>query len=79
VVDRWRVAAARPRADLTRIADALVERGYLHVDVKSSAERQHSPERDADLHDRPGRTLVGDIDLVGDPGIPPAELLKQSI
>ena len=83
VVDRYGVSPPLGRAaDLTRtIADALLERGYLHVDVKSSAERQHSPERATLIFTiGPGpRTLVGDIDLVGDPGIRPAELLKKQL
>ena len=81
VVDRYGASPPLGRtADLTRtIVDALVERGYLHAEVKPSAERQHAPDRATLIFTiEPGpRTLIGDIDVVGEPGILRAELLKQ--
>jgi outer membrane protein insertion porin family len=81
VVDRYGTSPPLGRtADLTRtIADALRQRGYLHADIQSRAERRHAPDR-ATLFFRidPGpRTEIGTIEIVGTPAVPRAELLNQ--
>jgi outer membrane protein assembly complex protein YaeT len=67
-------------AELTQVvAGALNDRGYLHPDIKPRAVLFHDPDRATlVLMIDPGpRTLVGDIQIVGTPTLPKADVLRR--
>ena len=81
VTERYGTSPGASRApDLARaIQDQLRQRGYLHPTVTYRVERQHSPHRATLVFDlEPGvRTLIQGVTVVGNPGMPEAQLLSR--
>jgi len=81
VVDRYGTSPPLGRVEELKqlVADVLVERGYLHPDIRPRAEIAHAPDRATLFFAiEPGpRTTIGTIDVDGTPSVPPAELLSR--
>ncbi len=81
LTDRFGVTPPSGRtADMVRVvADALAERGYRAARVTPSVQLDHDPERATlTLTLEPGtRTTVAAVQIVGQPTVPPAELLRR--
>ena len=81
VVDRYGTSPSLGRVEELKqlVSDLLLERGYLHPDIRPRAEIAHEPDRATLVFDiDPGpRTTIGTIDIDGAPSVPPAELLAR--
>ena len=81
VVDRFGTSPSLGQVDQLRqiVSDVLRERGYLHPEIRPRADIAHAPDRATLVFViEPGpRTAVGDIDIVGTPAVPRAELLGR--
>jgi outer membrane protein insertion porin family len=81
VVDRFGTSPSLGQVDELRqiVGDVLRERGYLHPEIRPRADIAHAPDRATLVFViEPGpRTVVGEIDIVGTPAEPRAELLNR--
>jgi outer membrane protein assembly complex protein YaeT len=81
IFDRYGSAPPLSRvSDMARLVEAgLAERGYRHATATPTAKVQHAPEQ-ATLTftlEPNNRTLVGAVDVVGQPTVPRDELLRR--
>ena len=81
VTDRYGASPPLARnAELSQlVASVLNERGYLRPDIKPHAVLSHDPDRATLVFtiDPGPRALVGDVEIVGTPSTPAADLLKR--
>ena len=81
ITDRYGATPALGRAaDVARLAQSVIaERGYLHAAVTPQAELAHAPERASLVLniDARARTVVGEVQIVGRPAVPPQEFLRR--
>ena len=81
VVDRYGTSPSLGRVEELKqlVSDLLLERGYLHPDIRPRAEIAHAPDRATLVFaiDPGPRTTIGTIDIDGTPSVPPAELLAR--
>jgi outer membrane protein insertion porin family len=81
VVDRFGDTPPTARAaDVARLVEAqLADRGYLHATVSPRVQLEHAPDRATlVLLVAPGaRTVIGDVEVVGSPGQPLAQLVER--
>lgn len=81
IVDRYGATPPIGRVDdmVRLLQDALRERGYLHPSVDVRSERQHGPERSTLVFavDPGFRTLIGRVEILGDPIVPREELIAR--
>jgi outer membrane protein insertion porin family len=61
------------------VADALAERGYLHPSIAPQLQNFHAPEHAVLTFTIASgvRTTIADVQVVGTPTMPPAEMLKR--
>jgi outer membrane protein assembly factor BamA len=67
-------------SDMTRLlAELLRERGYLHASITPRSDIEHEPERAVLVFtlDAGSRTVIGDVDIVGQPTAERSELLAR--
>jgi outer membrane protein assembly complex protein YaeT len=81
IADRYGAAPPVGRTtDMVRIlTDSLVESGYLHPNINPVVQLEHNPERatlsfDVDSGDR---TMIGEVEIVGQPTVARPELLQR--
>jgi outer membrane protein insertion porin family len=81
IVERYGGSPSLGRlSDMTRLlADLLRERGYLHASITPRADIEHEPERAVLVFtlDAGSRTVIGDVDIVGQPTVERGELLGR--
>ena len=81
VVDRYGTSPSLGRVEELKqlVSDHLVERGYLHADIKPRADIVHDPDRATLVFaiDPGPRATIGTIDVEGTPTVSRAELLKR--
>jgi outer membrane protein assembly complex protein YaeT len=81
VVDRYGTSPSLGRVEELKqiVQDMLVDRGYLHADIKPRAEIAHDPDRATLVFAiEPGpRTTIGAIDIDGTPTVPRRQLLSK--
>jgi outer membrane protein insertion porin family len=67
-------------SDMTRLlAELLRERGYLHASITPRSDIEHEPERAVLVFtlDAGSRTVIGDVDIVGQPTAERSDLLAR--
>jgi outer membrane protein insertion porin family len=81
IVDRYGISPPLGRiADMTSVlAEVLRERGYLHAAISPRPQIEHAPERATLVFTiDPGvRTTIGSIEIIGQPPVTRADLLRR--
>lgn len=81
IVDRYGASPPLGRVEELKqlIGELLLERGYLHPDIRPRADVFHTPDRATLVFaiDPGPRTTVGTMDIEGTPTVPRAELLSR--